>query len=81
MSCCDRFSILGENPSEEVDDDDYEQIARNDGFSRAPEVDLRYETKARKVMVDFNFDALYGYVSIESPEVRGVKKLTGSLYW
>ena len=53
--------------SEEVDDDnDYELIARNDGFSRAPEIDFRYETKARKVMVDFKFDALYRYVSIES---------------
>ena len=31
----------------------------NDGFSRAPEIDFRYETKARKVMVDFKFDALY----------------------
>ena len=28
-------------------------------FLRAPEVDFRYETKARKVMVDFKFDALY----------------------
>ena len=28
-------------------------------FWRAPEIDLRYETKARKVMVDFKFDALY----------------------
>ena len=36
----------GENPSEEVVEDYYEQIARNDGFSRAPEIDLRYETKA-----------------------------------
>ena len=34
------------------------KIARNDGFSRAP-IDFRYETKARKVMVDFKFDALY----------------------
>ena len=25
----------------------------------APQVDFRYETKARKVMVDFKFDALY----------------------
>ena len=25
----------------------------------APEIDFRYETKARKVMVDFKFDALY----------------------
>ena len=54
--------ILGENPSEEVDDYDnyyYEFIARNDGFWRAPEIDFRYETKARKVMVDTKFDALY----------------------
>ena len=28
-------------------------------FSRAPEIDFRYETKDRKVMVDFKFDALY----------------------
>ena len=28
-------------------------------FSRAPEIDFRYEIKARKVMVDFKFDALY----------------------
>ena len=62
MWCCDRFSILRENPSEEVLDYDnyyYEKIARNDGFSRAPKIDFRYETKARKVMVDFKFDALY----------------------
>ena len=48
--------------SEEVDDYDnyyYEFIVRNDGFSRAPEIDFRYELKARKVMVDFKFDALY----------------------
>ena len=44
----------------------YEEIARNDGFSRAPEIDFHYETKARKVMVDFKFVALYRYVSIES---------------
>ena len=50
--------LLGENPSEEVDDYDnyyyyyYEFIARNDGFWRAPEIDFRYETKARKVVVD-----------------------------
>ena len=24
-----------------------------------PEIEFRYETKARKVMVDFKFDALY----------------------
>ena len=28
-------------------------------FSRAPEIDFRYETKATKVLVDFKFDALY----------------------
>ena len=28
-------------------------------FSWAPEIDFRYEIKARKVMVDFKFDALY----------------------
>ena len=37
----------------------YEFIARNDDFWRAPEIDFRYETNARKVMVDFKFDALY----------------------
>ena len=36
-----------------------EFIARNDRVWRAPEIDFRYETKARKVMVDFKFDALY----------------------
>ena len=29
------------------------------GFSRAPENDFHYETKARKDMVDFKFNALY----------------------
>ena len=48
-----------------------------------PEIDFRYETKARKVMVDFKFDALYRCVSIEClhrepPGVGGVKKLTRS---
>ena len=42
--------LLGENPSEEVDDYDnyycYEFVARNDCFSRAPEIDFRYELKA-----------------------------------
>ena len=45
--------LLGENPSEEVDDYDnyyYEFIARNDSFWWAPEIDFRYETKARKVI-------------------------------
>ena len=37
----------------------YESIARNDGFWRVPENDFCYQTKARKVMVDFKFDALY----------------------
>ena len=36
-----------------------EFIARNDGFWLAPEIDFWYETKARKVMVDFKFDDLY----------------------
>ena len=43
-----------------------EFIATNDGFWRAPEIDFCYETKARKVMVDFKFDALYRQVFIES---------------
>ena len=33
----------------------YEYIARKEGFSWAPEIDFRYEIKARKVMVDFKF--------------------------
>ena len=37
----------------------YEKIAINDGFCQAPEIKFRFETKARKVMVDFKFDALY----------------------
>ena len=59
-----------------------EFIARNDGFWRSPEIDFRYETEARKVMVDFKFDALL-QVSLhrEPPEVGLVEKLTGSLYW
>ena len=36
-----------------------DKFARNEGFSWAPEIDFRYETKARKVMVAFKFDALY----------------------
>ena len=28
-------------------------------FLAAPEIDFRYETEARKEMVDFKFDALY----------------------
>ena len=38
---------------------DNEFIARNNGFWRGPEIDFRYETKTRKVMVDFKFDMLY----------------------
>ena len=34
-------------------------IMNINGFSWAPEIDFRYEIKARKVMVDFKFDALY----------------------
>ena len=37
----------------------FEYIARNDVFLRVPEIDFRYETKVRNVMVDFKFDALY----------------------
>ena len=49
---CDSFNILGENQSEEVDDDyDYELIARNNVFSQAPKIDFRYETKPIKVML------------------------------
>ena len=33
-----------------------ESIARINDFSQAPEIDFRYGTKARKVMVDFKFD-------------------------
>ena len=35
------------------------KIAGNDNFWRALETDFCYETKARKVMIDFKFDALY----------------------
>ena len=35
-------------------------------FSWAPEIDFRYETEARKVIVDFKIDALYRKVFIES---------------
>ena len=48
--------------SEEVDYDYYyyyEFIVRNDGLWWAPRIDFRYETEARKVIVDFKFDALY----------------------
>ena len=36
-----------------------EKIARKEGFWQALYIYFRYETKARKVMVDFKFDALY----------------------
>ena len=32
---------------------------KNQWFFAALEIDFRYETKARKVMLDFKFDALY----------------------
>ena len=35
------------------------EIAKNDDFLRVPEFDFSYETNARKVMIDFKFDALY----------------------
>ena len=44
----------------------YEYIARNDGFWRAPEIDILYETKARKVILDFKFDVLYREIFIET---------------
>ena len=34
-------------------------MATIDGFWRAPEIDFRYEIEARKVIVDFKFDALF----------------------
>ena len=50
-------------------------------FSRAPEIYFRYELKARKVMVDFKFDAVLQVSNHrEPPEVGLVKKLTGILY-
>ena len=36
-----------------------DESSKIDDFSRAPDIDFRHETKARKVMVDFKFDALY----------------------
>ena len=43
-----------------------EKIARNDGFWRAPEIDFRYETKARKMMVDFKLNSGIGYIEVWS---------------
>ena len=37
-----------------------------DATCQAPKIDFRFETKARKLMVDFKFDALYRLVFIES---------------
>ena len=34
-------------------------IMKNDSFWRSPETDFCHETEARKVMVDFKFNALY----------------------
>ena len=48
-------------------------------FRWAPEIYFRYENKARKVMVDFKFDALYQHR--EPPEVGLVQTFTGNLYW
>ena len=46
-------------------------------FHGPPEIDFCYETKVRKVMAYFKFNALYRYVSIESLLKTGrVKKLT-----
>ena len=33
-------------------------LSRNDGFSRAPDIDFRYEIEARKAIVYFKLDAL-----------------------
>ena len=37
----------------------YQLIARNNSFQQAPDIDLRYETETRKVVVEFKFNALY----------------------
>ena len=37
----------------------HRECGRTDGFSQASKIDFCYETKARKVMVDVKFDALY----------------------
>ena len=43
--------------TQESEDERWSRLdKRNDGFSRAPEIDFRYETKAKKVMVDFKFE-------------------------
>ena len=59
--------MLGENPYEEVNENIVIiNIARNDGFSRATEVDFFYKTKARKVMINFKFLCSIQVFSIES---------------
>ena len=45
-----------------------------------PEIDFHYDTEAKKVMVDFKFDALYRKVFIDSLLNWVREKLTGSLY-
>ena len=54
-------------------------IIISNGFWRAPEIDFHYETKVRKVMVDFKFDI---QVSLhrEPPEAGLVNKVTRSLF-
>ena len=37
-------------------------IMKKRHFKRSPETDYRHETQARKMMVDFKFDALYRQV-------------------
>ena len=49
-------------------------IHKKQQFFWAPEIDFLYETKARKVIIDFKFDALYR----EYPEVGIVKKVCTS---
>ena len=57
------FTILGENPSEEVDDyDNYYYLNKSQEttvFGRHQKLTSAVKKKARKVMVDFKFDALY----------------------
>ena len=49
-----------------------ETIARNDGFCRVPESDFRFETKVRKVMINFKFDALYRYAIHKHSQAQNV---------
>ena len=52
------------------------KIPRIDGFSRVPEMDFRYETKARKVMVDIQICcSIQLSHHKEPPEVGLVKKV------